>query len=495
VEFYRDGTVLVGTATAAPYSVSWSSTAASNGSHTFAAKAFDAAGNSTTSASITATVNNTVTPPSSWIKGIASPGTDGGNAVAVDSNGNLYTAGYFQGTITLGSITLTSVGSQNIVLAKYSAGGTLQWAERIGLGSETPAGIALDSGGNLFVAGSFSGTTDLSGARTAGSGTSLSTPSVFLAKYSNTGAYLWAKGFAASTANGVVVDSAGNVIITGSFQGTANFGGGPVTAYGFDTFLAKYTGAGQYLWVKTANTSNGAFPGGLAVDSANNIVLGGRFLGSINFGTGPVSSVSTMAYSAYLTKFSAAGSCLWTKVYGSSYAMMVAGVAVDSSANIYLTGDFYNSASLGSGTLSAYNGYGYAPYLAKYDLNGTPQWSLALVGPGGNSTYSTAVATDNNGNVWVTGYFPMTLNMGGGVTLSSAGGQNIFAARYSPSGTYLWSKSFGGPMYTYAGIAGLAIDASGSMLATGYFSGSANFGFQSLASAGGYDGFVLRLVP
>src|SRR5260221_7078910 len=103
-------------------------------------------------------------------------------------------AGYYQGIITLGSdspnpVNLICTGSQNMVLAKYSTAGVLLWAKGFGLGSETPASIALDQSGNIFVEGNFSGTTDLTGATTATGAafTSAGGSDVFLAKYSNTG--------------------------------------------------------------------------------------------------------------------------------------------------------------------------------------------------------------------------------------------------------------------------------------------------------------------
>jgi hypothetical protein len=499
IDLYRDDTNIIWTASQSPATCTDDTTKLSNGAHTYSVIAVDACNNSSTAYS-TVTVNNSTQPAGPWVKSFGSTGTDGGSAVAVDSAGNIYLAGYFSGTINLGSGSLTSVGSQNMVLAKYSAAGVLQWAERIGLGSEQAAGLALDPSGNILVVGIFSGTTDLSGATSGGGSTSLTSAGgndVFLAKYSNSGAYLWSKRIGSvlgDGAGGVAVDSGGNVIITGTFQGPVDFGGGVIYPYGFDTFLVKYSGTGQYTWARTGNASNNATPGGVAVDSGDNIVLGGKFVGSINFGGGALTSISTMASSAYLVKFAATGAYVWARVYGETYGVTVAGVAVDSNGNIYMTGEFYGSVDLGSGTLTVYGGYGNNPYLAKYAADSTPQWSMALTGPG-SYVYSTAVAADSSGNVWVTGYFTSTLNVGGGVTLTSAGGQSMFVGKYSSSGAYLWSQSFGGPLYTYAGCAGLAIDGSGYMVGTGYFSGTANFNVQSLTSIGGYDGFLVRTSP
>jgi hypothetical protein len=62
VQFKLDGANLASEDTSAPYSVSWNSTTATNGSHTLTAVARDAAGNTTTSAPVQVTVNNTAAP-------------------------------------------------------------------------------------------------------------------------------------------------------------------------------------------------------------------------------------------------------------------------------------------------------------------------------------------------------------------------------------------------------------------------------------------------
>jgi hypothetical protein len=63
VEFYRDGSVLIGSDTTTPYSVSLDTTTLAIGNHTFYCKAYDAAGNSTASVSSLVTVSNTSPAP------------------------------------------------------------------------------------------------------------------------------------------------------------------------------------------------------------------------------------------------------------------------------------------------------------------------------------------------------------------------------------------------------------------------------------------------
>src|SRR5262249_22744769 len=129
VEFYCDNTVLVGTATTAPYGVTWNSAGAANGSHSLCAKAYDAAGNSTNSAGNTVTVNNSIaTSPGQlkWAQGgvvAAVYGQARTLAVASDPSGNVAAVGDFQYTVDFGNGLLTSAGGRDGFIVKYNSQG------------------------------------------------------------------------------------------------------------------------------------------------------------------------------------------------------------------------------------------------------------------------------------------------------------------------------------------------------------------------------------
>src|SRR5207245_435575 len=91
VQFKLDGAALGAEDTTSPYSVSWNTVGAANGSHTLTAVARDAAGNVTTSAAVTVTVSNDTTPPSvsitSPVGGASVSGTVTVTATASDNVG------------------------------------------------------------------------------------------------------------------------------------------------------------------------------------------------------------------------------------------------------------------------------------------------------------------------------------------------------------------------------------------------------------------------
>src|SRR5437773_827609 len=118
---------------------------------------------------------------------------------------------------------------------------------------------------------------------------------IFLVKLSPTGTNVWAKRFGGSgvdVATAVAVDKQNNsVIVAGYFTGTVDFGGGPLTsAGGADVFVAKYAADGGFQWAKRFGGTSGDVAASVAVDGSGNVVVGGRFSGSVDFGGGTLTS-------------------------------------------------------------------------------------------------------------------------------------------------------------------------------------------------------------
>src|SRR5260370_27876741 len=114
-------------------------------------------------------------------------------------------------------------------------------------------------------------------------------------------------------------------------------------------------------------------------------------------------------------------------------------------------------------------------------------WVLGLGGAGGDCGQS--VAIDSSGNTVAAGFFQGTVNFGSGA-LTSAGGYDMFIAKYSSAGVCLWSRRFGG-----AGdeiVKRVALDGSGNIVVVGKFSGTSDFGGRVLTSAGGPELFIAK---
>ena len=158
-------------------------------------------------------------------------------------------------------------------------------------------------------------------------------------------------------------------------------------------------------------------------------------------------------------------------------------VATDANGNVYMAG-FFGGPSLTFDTITLNNSGGTAIFIVKYDAIGNVLWANSSGGAFGNRGY--CVATDANGNVFVTGYFYNPTISFGSFTLTNAdnsGNTNdIFIVKYDSSGTVLWAKSAGG--FSYDIGYSVSADVNGNVLMTGYFdSPTITFGTFTLINA------------
>jgi hypothetical protein len=175
------------------------------------------------------------------VRRFGSTGSDRGYGVAVDSGGNIVLTGYFAGSVSFGGASpLTSAGPLNAFLAKYSPSGGYVWAQALrGTGVNTGEGVAVDGADNVIATGSFHTTTNFGGTLLTSRGRS----DIFLAKYSPAGALLWAHGYGNTSDDfgyAVAATGSGNVVGTGYFAGAVTFGGPTLTSAGSaDIYVVK----------------------------------------------------------------------------------------------------------------------------------------------------------------------------------------------------------------------------------------------------------------
>ncbi|MDP6902744.1 MAG: SBBP repeat-containing protein, partial [Acidimicrobiales bacterium] len=120
--------------------------------------------------------------------------------------------------------------------------------------------------------------------------------------------------------------------------------------------------------------------------------------------------------------------------------------------------------------------------------NDTNYGSITFGGTGVDEGQS--VAVDGSGNVYTTGYFQNTVDFGAG-NVTSAGSFDVFVTKHNAAGAHQWTTTLGG---TTSDVGyGVAVDGSGNVHVSGYFSGTVNFGAGNVTSAGNYDVFVTKL--
>lgn len=153
-----------------------------------------------------------------------------------------------------------------------------------------------------------------------------------------------------------------------------------------------------------------------------------------------------------------------------------------------MPGTFTDTVDFGGGPLTSAGGYDIS--LAKFDPHGNHIWSSRFGDI--DQQQATTATVDQVGNVLVTGYFQGTVDFGAG-PLISAGGFDIFLAKFDPNGNHLWSKRFGDSSTQKA--FGGATDPSGNVLITGYFRDTVDFGGSLFFSAGSSDVFLAKFAP
>ena len=450
-----------------------------------------------------------------WAKGYGNNalGDESSASVAVDAAGNVYTTGYFWGTMDFdpgaGTFNLTSAGNSDIFVQKLDASGNFVWAGRIGgLADENGNAIALDASGNIYITGMISTMADMDpGTSTVNAITSSGSYDAFVEKLSGSGAFVWAKlmgGSGSDEGFGITIDASGNIYSTGDFTSSGDFnpGSGTTTlssAGGSDIYVQKLDNTGAFVWAKSFGGAGSDRGNSIAVDGSGNVITTGYFEVICDFDPGlGVSNLTTNGLKdVFINKLDATGNFSWVKQMGGAADDIGNSVVVDASGNVYSTGEFSAIVDFdpGAGTTSFTSAGLKDIYVSKLDIIGNFGWAKQM-----------GAGSDDIGNdihfvsscVFTTGRFSGTadFNPGSGTAnLSSAGGSDVFVQKLDASGNYLLSAAFGGSNSDEA--FSLFVDGSGNIHTTGVFEGTADCdpspGTYTITSSGTSDNFVHKM--
>lgn len=388
---------------------------------------------------------------------------------------------------------------------------TFAWSNSIGgSGNEVGRSIVTDASGNVYTTGDFSGTVDFNPGAGTFNLTSSGTFSGFVQKLDANGNFVWAMALdGASTCRGIklATDPSGNVYVTGFFTGIVDFDPGPGTDFHDagstvfrDYFILKLNSSGNFVWAHTFGAANEATGSDVAIDAQNNVIIVGHFSNTVDFD--PSAGMDTLSANnedIFIHKLDSAGNHLWVRSLNSPSDDGPDGVSVDASGNIYVTGMFSLTIDFdpGSGTDMFTSGaMGWNGFLLKLNAAGNYAWAKQFY----SNQYSKGLATSvcSNGDILVTGIFRDTLDTNPGTGSSfvtSNGGLDIFAFRFSNTGNVIWNKTMGGPMDDYGRE--IEEDASGNIFLAGQFSDTVDFdpgaGISLFNSLGNADIFVQQL--
>jgi uncharacterized delta-60 repeat protein len=296
-----------------------------------------------------------------------------GHGMALSSNEEVYLAGYTYSTDNVG------------IVVKYASSGELQWQRLLSDTSNIYAyGVAVDSNDNVCAVGE-----DWNG-------------KLFIVKYNSSGQIQWQRTLAGSGAvgQGVAIDSNDDIYIIGDYTVSALR----------RVVVAKYNSNGVIQWQREISDAvGGVLAYSISTDSSNNIYI-----------SGATNAQGAGNYDALIAKYNSSGVIQWQRVLGGASVEYGRGIAVDTTSNIYVTGE---TQSQGAGGVDL--------FIAKYNTSGTIQWQRLLGGIGTDAGYKVAVGDDG---VYVTGR----------TNSEGAGGLDALIAKYNSSGTIQWQRLLGG---------------------------------------------------
>jgi hypothetical protein len=344
--------------------------------------------------------------------------------IALDLQGNVYVTGFSRG------LGLYPIGPlDDYATIKYDSDGNELWVARYngpGNSFDHPRAIALDSSGNVYVAGTSEGI------ETGDDYTTI--------KYDQKGTELWVARYDSPVGGDdsvwdMAVDSAGNTYVTGISE---------------DNYATvKYDPDGNELWVARYNGPDNGFDHGYAleVDESGNVYVSGD--------SGPnIWTDGGWRMRDYATiKYDTNGSQLWEARYNGpgNFEDTNEAIAVDSSGNVYVTG---------ASAQSSIEPYNYDFTTVAYDPSGNQRWVRRYNGPGNGYDEGRDVEVGPTGNIYVTGH-----STGIGTD------RDFITIAYDPSGNELWKVNYNGPGNGMDWALAMDVDPSGDVFVTGYSTG------------------------
>lgn len=403
------------------------------------------------------------------------------NDICTDKNGNIYLAGIFTGTMDfdpgLATYSLTASSSGHGFVCVLDSGFNFKFAVNFVASDGSCAyGVRPDSSGQVWITGTFEGALDLN------PGLPVSTVvsdgpynDIFICKVDALGNFIWG-GKVGGPVNEqnpkVVVNSLGEVFVSGTFQESGDYDPGPgifsliAGAGNQELFLAKLDSSGNLIWVNQIGGTSNEYNREMAINKWSEVVLTGMFPGVTDFDPGPgvTNLTSAGGNDAYIAKYDSSGALVWAGRIGNASPEEGTSVAINDSGEVIFTGGF-------AGTMDADPGPGVANivsasfadfFIVVLDSSGNFEWARPVGGAGVEG--AVGLESEKKGYVYTTGVYSgssdfdpgsgtfilNTASSGNAFTLKlgpscvpTASGQAVSACfeYLSPSGNYLWVTS------------------------------------------------------
>ena len=325
-----------------------------------------------------------------WAKGAQGYGSDYPTAMAINGTGELYLTGYFYSPTLAFSSTVINHGPSSdadMFLVKMDGDGNTIWAKDYSGSTDylQPSGIALDEAGMVYLVGTFASDSFMLG-----------------------GTELFKSGF-------------------------------------FNSFLAKTDTTGNVLWAKATNGSDKDQTYAVATDNTNGVYIAGTFTSpTLSFGATTLTDTNTASSASdiFLAKYDTAGTPVWAKRFGGAYSDDAFSVTTDHSGHVFISG-YFNSPTINFGGVTLTNGGVINPFVTMLSsATGATQWAKS--GYCVSSGNANCIKTDYRGNLYASGWYNSDSLSFDGNVVAGAGGDDIFLVRMDTLGNVLTALSAGG---------------------------------------------------
>lgn len=451
-----------------------------------------------------------------WANAMGGAYSDIAYAVTTDADGNVYTTGSFRLTVDfdpgVGVYELTAIGNTDIFVSKLNADGNFLWA--VNMGGTTSANgeaIAISMNGNCVITGNFSETVDFDPSAAVFNLTSVDGGDMFAAILDSAGSLVWAGamgGEGSQYSGALAMDAMGNMVIAGFFGNSCDFdpnaGENIITTAESSAFVVKLQADGTFMWARHIEGAAGSsvFCWDMALDSEDNILLAGAFIGTVDFnmGAGAFELTSAGNSDIYVCKLDANGDFLWAAGMGNGSADTAFGVDTDSDDNVHVTGNFIHTVDFDPGpevyTVMSASTSDHDTFVWKLTAAGAFVWARGLGGD--DNEFPTSIAVDATGKVCTVGGFDGACDFDPGVGVfelepASVTFYDIYISVLDANGDFVWAGSIGSTGNDRP--EDVTVDAQGHLIVCGSFTLTVDMDptASEYELTGVYDAFVLKL--
>ncbi len=440
-----------------------------------------------------------------WFSSAGGDKSDKGTDIDIDNDGNLYVSGYYNtsssGNVMFSTITATANFGKEAFVAKIDNSGNWQWVTTgIGGWDERALGICVDkinrfvyTTGTCWYKMNTFGSCVPSASVFPGSG-----DNIFIAKTDFNGNCQWIIGAGTGSDDhgyDLVTDKAGNLYVTGFVSPStaqADFGiyNVPVSMTDSLGWVAKLSPSGNFKWIKTFHGIDGERDNRIAIDDSANVYLTGGFYGIKAYDTNTLTSNGD--FDVFVLKYDSAGNQKWARSAGGPLGDRGNSITVDDKQNVYVTGEFRDVVAFGTDTVDNYGGPGGRDiFVSKITKNGNWVWA-SKAGSSNGSDRGNRIVSNKKDLLYVTGQIKGSAKFGTiNAICNPMDSVQVFVAAIDTSGVWSWVMQGGGHKEDRG--AGIAVDPECNVFVTGYYQDTACFGAACDTSLNRKDIFVTRI--